>query len=226
MKLNTIPQIPKFHQTIWYICRALLFIWGTVMLFSGYTVEFLEGMTAIMLTFLWDIFQLFGGKSLITLIPYKLQTTVAVLACLYVVVGSTVNKFTTFEHVDVPEHFLSGFVAAEGSYILATIIQIKHKRDKSPITSLSMLFAFGFSVMILTLWEFYEFSMDRIFGLFLQRSVYNSEEGLIDTMVDLLLGAGGALLRLLLMGFTSSDFFKEKVSKLIKRKETHEQKGN
>lgn len=225
MKLNMIPQIPRAHQIVWYICRALLFVWGTVMLFSGYTVEFLEGMTAIMLTFLWEIFQLFGGKRLITLIPYKLQTTIAVLACLYVVIGSTVNKFTTFEHIDVPEHFLSGFVAAEGSYILATIIQIKHERDKSPITSLSILFAFGFAVMILTLWEFYEFAMDRIFGLFLQRSVYNSDEGLIDTMVDLILGAGGALVRLLLIGFTRSDLFKEKVSQIIKRKVKHEQKG-
>ena len=67
--LNSIPKLPTAVQVTWYVCRGLLFIWGAVMLLTGYTTEFLEAVFAIIFTFLWDLFQLFGGKTFITLFP-------------------------------------------------------------------------------------------------------------------------------------------------------------
>ena len=67
--LNSIPKLPTAVQVTWYVCRGLLFIWGAVMLLTGYTTEFLEAVFAIIFTFLWDLFQLLGGKTFITLFP-------------------------------------------------------------------------------------------------------------------------------------------------------------
>ena len=61
--LNSIPKLPTAVQVTWYVCRGLLFIWGAVMLLTGYTTEFLEAVFAIIFTFLWDLFQLLGGKA-------------------------------------------------------------------------------------------------------------------------------------------------------------------
>lgn len=49
-------------------------------------------------------------------------------------------------------------------------------------------FAFCFALAIGAMWEIFEFSMDQIFGLNMQKS------GLFDTMGDLIIDMGGALL--------------------------------
>lgn len=210
--LNSIPVIPKSHQVTWYVCRGIVFVWGVVMLFSGHTTEFLEAVAATALTFLWDLFQLLGGKAFITLVPYYLQTIANIFICFGVAVGSTINKFTTFEHIDIPEHFCAGYIIAAGGYELAVIIQSQQPKSRKLSPALASLFSFSFAVMALTVWEFYEFSMDRIYGLYLQRSDYFSEAGLLDTMLDLILGAGGALLCMIITSFS-------KVGKLGKNKD-------
>ena len=209
-KLNPIPPLPKSHQYLWWFCRGALFIWGAVMLFSGYTTEFLEAMFAIIFTHLWDLFQLLGGKTFITRLPYRVQTMLNVLLCFGVVVGTTVNKFTSFEHIDIPEHFLSGYIATAGSYELAVIIQGKQTKYKKLSPALAAMFSLAFGVMLLTGWEFYEFTMDRLYGLNLQRSYFNTEAGLIDTMTDLIVGASGSLIGMFITAFSKKS--KEKKS--------------
>ncbi len=203
-KLNRIQTIPASHQVTWWVCRAALFIWGTVLLFLGYTTEFLEAIFAIIFTHLWDMFQLFGGKSFITKVPYSIMTYLNCFIAFGVVVGTTVNKFTSFDYIDVPEHFFAGFIAAAGGYELAVVIQSKQPKDKKISPALASLFALCFAVTITIAWEYYEFTMDKLYGLNLQNSAYNSESGLIDTMVDLILGSAGALTGMFVTAFTKN----------------------
>lgn len=203
-KLNRIPTILASHQVTWWVCRAALFIWGTVLLFLGYTTEFLEAIFAIIFTHLWDMFQLFGGKSFITKVPYSIMTYLNCFIAFGVVVGTTVNKFTSFDYIDIPEHFFAGFIAAAGGYELAVVIQSKQPKDKKISPALASLFALCFAVTITIAWEYYEFTMDRLYGLNLQNSAYNSESGLIDTMVDLILGSAGALTGMFVTAFTKN----------------------
>lgn len=213
--LNKIPALPLSHQLFWWICRGLILIWGTVMLFSGYTTEFLEAVFGIIFTHLWDLFQLLGGKTFITQIPYRLQTMLTGLLCFAIVVGTTINKFTTFDFIDIPEHFLSGYLATAGSYELAIILQGKRPTDKTLSPALAAMFAFAFGVTLLVGWEFYEFTMDRLYGLELQRSDFDSEAGLIDTMVDLIVGTAGSLLSMFVTAFSKNK--KEKKEKKGKK---------
>ena len=76
---NKIPVLPVSHQVTWWVCRGLIFVWGVVMLFSGYTTEFLEAVFGIIFTHLWDLFQWLGGKTFITQVPYRQQTMLNVL---------------------------------------------------------------------------------------------------------------------------------------------------
>ncbi len=198
---NRIPVLPKATQLVWWVCRGLIFIWGVVMLFSGYTVEFLEAIFGIIFTHLWDLFQWLGGKTFITQVPYRVQTMLNVLLCFAIVVGTTINKFTTLDFIDVPEHFLSGYIATAGSYELAIIIQTKRPKDKVLSPALAAMFSFAFGVMLLTGWEFYEFTMDRLYGLNLQRTEYYTDAGLVDTMADLIIGACGSILSMFVTAF-------------------------
>ncbi len=213
MKLNQIPSIPKSHQYCWWFCRAALFLWGTVLFFMGYTVEFLQALFAIIFTHLWDMFQLFGKKSFITQIPYYLFTFLNCFIAFACVVGTTVNKFTEFAYIDIPEHTFAGFMAAVGGYEFAVIIQSKQPRDKRISPALASLFALSFSVTLMVAWEFYEFTMDRLYGLNLQRSMFNSESGHLDTMVDLILGATGAIIGMFYSAFSHHNKEKKALKK-------------
>lgn len=217
-KLNEIPVIPKSHQIIWWVCRGILFLWGASMLFLGYTTEFLEAMFAIIFTHLWDMFQLFGGKSFITWVPYNIFTFLNCFITFSVAIGSTVNKFTSFPYIDLPEHFFAGFIGAVGGYELALIIQSKQPQDKRISPALASLFALSFSVMLMVGWEFYEFTMDKLYGLNLQRSAFNSESGLIDTMVDLIFGSAGALVGMFYIAFKKNNVISKRKAKKIAEK--------
>ena len=68
-KLNRIKPLAKGHQITWWVCRFLLFVWGVWGMMHGYTSEFVQAAFAIIFTHLWDMFQLFGGRSFITKYP-------------------------------------------------------------------------------------------------------------------------------------------------------------
>lgn len=191
MTLHELPRLPKKTRYTWLAIRASLLIWGIVMLFLGYTTQFLQAVFAILFTHLWDFFQLFGKRTFIANVPAGAQTGLNWFLCLGCLVGTTVNIFTSFAHIDIPSHMFAGFFPAVFGFEFAYILQ-KDKGRLSP--ALACMFGFCLAVTILVGWEFYEFTMDRVYGLDLQRSSPVSDVGLIDTMLDLIYGVVGALI--------------------------------
>lgn len=198
LKPRPIDRIPKGHLITWIVCRSLLLIWGIAALFLSYNVQFLQAIFAIIFTHLWDMFQLWGGKTFITKVPCSFQTKLNLFICYGCVVGTTVNKLTSFEHIDLISHFLSGVIAASIAYDLAIMIQ-GEKRPVGP--ALASMFALCAAMTVAVGWEFYEFSMDRLYGMELQVSTPLSDAGLVDTMVDFMTCAAGAIITMLVCAF-------------------------
>lgn len=185
-------------QVIWWVCRALLLAWGIVGLLYGYTVQFVQAVFAIAFTHLWDMWQLWGGKSFITRVPAYLQTELNIFACFGCVVGTSVNNYTDFEGIDIPEHIFAGFLACTFGFILCDLMQGEKRKIKPAVQG---LFAFAFGVAMMVGWEFYEFTMDRLYGFNMQHSALFTSDGLVDTMIDLILGAAGSLAAMFLEAF-------------------------
>jgi hypothetical protein len=167
-----------------------LLSWGIAMLCLGYPVQFAQSLGAIGFTHLWDFFQLFGSKGFLARLPYSLQSKFNIFISLGCIVGTSLNIFTSFTHIDIPEHIFAGYLGACFGWELAELLQKKYGAI-SP--ALRVVSAIGVAFGIITLWEIYEFSADRIFGLNLQRSSPDSDIGLTDTMWDLINGTLGAL---------------------------------
>lgn len=195
-------NLPKGHKVLWWGIRAGLMLWGIYGIFHGSVVEFLEAIFAIMFTHLWDFFQIFGGRSFITKVDYRTQTMLNVFIFVGVVVGSTLNNRTDFKHFDIVTHFCAGFLSAWFGYELAVLIQGKRYGKLSP--ALAALFALCFSLGIAVGWEFYEFTMDRVYGLALQCSSPTTDYGLVDTMTDFILAACGAVLGMFFVSFVKN----------------------
>ena len=96
---------------------------------------------------------------------------------------------------------MAGVVAAYFAYDFAVAFQGR-SRHLSP--ALASMFALCFAVFLCVGWEFYEFTMDRLYGYTLQRSFILDEGGLVDTMVDLILGSAGALVGMFLVAFSKN----------------------
>ena len=118
-----------------------------------------------------------------------------------VVVGSTLNKRTAFSNFDIVTHFSAGFISAWFAYDFACTVQ-GTKRRLSP--ALAALFAIGFACFISVGWETYEFTMDRIYGLTLQRTAPMTDSGLTDTMIDEIIQASGGLIGMFSVAFVKN----------------------
>ena len=204
---NTFGNLPKSQKILWIVLRIIIFCWGVYGLFHGSVVEFLEAIFAIIFTHLWDFFQIFGKKSFIIEVDALSQTMLNIFIFVAVVIGTTLNNRTTFEHFDLVTHFGSGFLSAWFGYDFANIVYRK-RGDLGP--AMSSLFSLAFALSIAVGWEIYEFSMDSIYGMTLQR-------GNTDTMVDFIACAIGAVLAMLLVAFIRNGIIgknKEKIKEL------------
>lgn len=197
-KLRKIPELSKAEQITWWVCRFLLFIWGVWGMLHGYTSEFIQATFAIIFTHLWDMFQLFGGNSFIKKYPSYMQTMLNVFICFACVVGTTLNTRTDFDGIDIPEHIFAGYLACTGGFVLSEIMQ----GEKHPIKiSVQAMFSLGCAMAVLVGWEYYEYTMDRLYGFVMQHGQKPYAHGLTDTMVDLMLGTGGALVAMFIEAF-------------------------
>jgi uncharacterized membrane protein YjdF len=72
---------------------------------------------------------------------------------------------------------------------------MKNGCDQAPdkISVSVAFFAFTFAVSVGTLWEVFEFGMDRLFGTSMQKPMLDDPSGLTDTTWDLIVDALGAL---------------------------------
>ncbi|MBQ7688999.1 MAG: hypothetical protein IJT27_07265 [Clostridia bacterium] len=200
-KLNRIGRVPMPQLVLWWAVRASLLIFSIWGLLHHSTTQFLMGLFSIAFSHLWDLWQLLGGKSFITRVGYFSQTLLNVFLFFGVVIGYVLNTKTNFAHMDLVEHFMAGVVAAYFAYDFAVAFQGR-SRHLSP--ALASMFALCFAVFLCVGWEFYEFTMDRLYGYTLQRSFILDEGGLVDTMVDLILGSAGALVGMFLVAFSKN----------------------
>lgn len=196
--------LPKKQRILWIILRIVILGWGVYGLFHGSVVEFLEAIFAIIFTHLWDFFQIFGKKSFIIEVEASTQTMLSLFIFIAVCIGSTLNNRTTFEHFDIVTHCASGVLSAWFGYDFANIIYRK-RGDLGP--AMSSLFSLAFALSIAVGWEIYEFSMDKLYGMTLQK-------GNTDTMVDFISCTVGAVITMLFVAFLRNGIIgknKEKV---------------
>lgn len=115
---------------------------------------------------------------------FDILAIVFVFASLFL--GEVRGYYTRFWWWDAVLHAGSGFLLGILGFLLVYVINQKDLGDLGLRPSFVALFAFAFSIALGALWEIFEFSMDQIFGLNMQKS------GLVDTMWDLIVDTIGA----------------------------------
>ena len=119
-------------------------------------------------------------------IPEELEIIAVIFIYCAIFLGEVHGYYTRFWWWDTILHTVSGIVLGLIGFIILFILYQGEKVRAKPF--LIVLFSFCFALALGSIWEIFEFAMDSLFGLNMQKS------GLLDTMGDLIANSIGALI--------------------------------
>ncbi|MBE0568139.1 MAG: hypothetical protein IH577_00480 [Deltaproteobacteria bacterium] len=123
---------------------------------------------------------------------FHLTAVVFIFASLYL--GEVQGFYQRFWWWDIALHTSAGLLMGIVGFLLVYILNESKRVELHMTSGFISLFAFLFAVTIGTLWEIFEFSMDRLFGLNMQKPMMGDPSGLTDTMWDMIVNAIGAFI--------------------------------
>src|SRR6056297_1143571 len=126
-------------------------------------------------------------------IPPELQLAAIGFVFASLFLGEIRDYYTRFWWWDMALHTTSGFLLGILGFLLVHIMNETEKIHVHMKPGFVAFFAFLFAVGVGALWEIFEFSMDSLFGMNMQKPMLGDASGLTDTMWDLIVDALGAL---------------------------------
>ena len=126
------------------------------------------------------------GRRFAVQIPAEFEVLAVVFVYASLFLGEVHGYYVRFWWWDVILHVGSGFLLGLLGFLLVYVLNEHENVDLHMRPRFVALFAFMFAVGMGALWEIFEFTMDQLFGLNMQKS------GLIDTMWDLIVDTVGA----------------------------------
>src|SRR5690554_757730 len=176
-------RITLFLQSI-LLLEAVLAIWG-----QRWFTAFLTSM--IILITLFPI--LFEWRFRIH-IPPELQLAAIGFVFASLFLGEIHDYYNRFWWWDMALHTMSGFLLGILGFLLVHIMNETEKIHVHMKPGFVAFFAFMFALGVGALWEIFEFAMDSLFGMNMQKPMLGDPSGLTDTMWDLIVDALGALI--------------------------------
>ena len=152
------------------------------MFFQGRYQAMAEILIILFITFLPIIL----GKRFDVRIPHGFETLAVIFLYMSLFVGETQSYYTRFWWWDLVLHSGSAFLLGILGFLMVYVLNERKEVDLDMKPKFIALFAFMFAVSIGALWEIFEYGMDQVFGLNMQKS------GLQDTMWDLIVDVAGA----------------------------------
>ena len=177
------PRTIEEQIQVWlmWILKALVagvVVWALVF---GEWETFFTAVLALSLMFVPNIITL---RTPIT-VPIEFAFVMVLFTFLSVFLGEIADAYERFFWWDAFLHTWAGVVFGLVGFLILYILD-SQKKIKTSLFIIAM-FVFSFSMAVGAIWEIFEFGMDEIFGLNLQKS------GLDDTMWDLIVNFFGAL---------------------------------
>ncbi len=192
---------PTLHYRLSYVLKAILLL---AVVFALWERQWLTAVVT-------------GGIVLVTLVPmimarqfrvyipaeFELLAIAFVFAALFL--GEVRGYYTRFWWWDIALHTFSGLLLGMIGFLLVHLLNETEEVEMHMKPGFVALFAFLFAVGIGAVWEIFEYVMDTLFGLDMQKTMWNDPSGLTDTMWDLIVDVfGAAVISILGYGYLKS----------------------
>lgn len=125
-------------------------------------------------------------------IPSEIHVVIVLFVFASLFLGEIRDYYERIWWWDLALHSSAGLLLGMLGFLVVYMLNEDEKVDLHMKPSFVALFAFMFSVGSGCLWEIFEFSMDRIFGLTMQKPMLGDPSGLTDTMWDMIVNTIGA----------------------------------
>jgi hypothetical protein len=143
----------------------------------------------IMATMLWPILV---KPRLLVRLPSEIQLLAILFVFAALFLGEVRDYYERFWWWDMVLHGTAGLLMGLLGFMIVYMLN-EHRAEDMHLRPLFLaLFAFSFSQAIGGLWEIFEFTMDQLFGMTMQKPMFGDPSGLTDTMWDLIVNAVGA----------------------------------
>jgi len=187
-KYNASTFADYIHARLSFFLKATLILGSVSMFWQGQYQSAVETMVILGITMLPVLL----GQRFSVRIPHGFETLAVVFVFMSLFLGEVYSYYTIYWWWDLILHSGSAFLLGILGFLLVFVLNEKENVDLDLKPNFIALFAFMFAIGIGAIWEIFEFSMDQIFGLNMQKS------GLVDTMWDLIVNVIGALIMSLL----------------------------
>ncbi len=132
------------------------------------------------------------GKQFQLKIPHEFEILAIIFVYASLFLGEVHDYYIVYWWWDVVLHTGSGLLLGIIGFLLVYVLNEKDDINLDLTAGFMGLFAFVFAVALGTVWEIFEFIMDSVFSLNMQKPMFNDPSGLTDTMCDLIVDALGA----------------------------------
>lgn len=179
----------NIHYYISIFTKTTLIIGAFIALYQGRIQIAVEIGIILSITFL----PMLLGKRFDIKIPpeFELLAIVFIYATLFL--GEVHGYYIRYWWWDLVLHASAGLLLGILGFLLVYVLNEKENIDLELTPGFMAMFAFAFAMAFAALWEVFEFTMDYLFGLTMQKPMFNDPTGLTDTMWDLIVDALGAL---------------------------------
>jgi hypothetical protein len=126
-------------------------------------------------------------KRLPVVLPAEMQFAALLFVFAALFLGEARDYYERFWWWDLVLHTSSGFLLGIFGFLLVYILNESRNIGLQMRPRFVAFFAFLFAVAVGTLWEIFEFAMDNLFGMTMQKPTAGDPSGLTDTMRDLIL---------------------------------------
>jgi uncharacterized membrane protein YjdF len=129
-------------------------------------------------------------------LPVEVPSEIQVAAVLFIFatlfLGEVRDYYERIWWWDLALHGTAGILLGLIGFLVVYVLNESELVEVHMKPAFVALFAFFFSLALGTLWELFEFGMDEIFGLTMQKPMAGDPSGLTDTMWDLIVDTIGA----------------------------------
>ncbi len=167
------------------IALIIAFIRGTIV--NDHSQDFI-----IILTFAMTYYPSILEKRFGVYLPNGLQIVITLFIFAAQVLGEMNDFYNTIPWWDTMLHTTSGIVLGLIGFLFVYLLNEKGDANVNLSPVFVVIFAFCFALTIGVFWEFFEYGADRLFGYNMQKFRMPGQDGLVDTMNDLIVDTVGA----------------------------------
>ena len=180
----------KMRMIVTHFVRiALILIYIRGWLTQDHSQDFI-----ITLTFFMTYYPSILEKRFGVYLPARLEITITLFIFAAQVLGEMNGFYDKIPWWDTMLHTTSGVILGLVGFLFVYLLNEKGDKNVNLSPIFVVIFAFCFAITMGVFWEFFEFGADRIFGLNMQKFRMPGQDGLVDTMEDLIVDTIGAII--------------------------------